>query len=556
VVVCFGPDASTLPSYVPPSVRRHSHPVNTMRIHSTSLVVAKDGQHSWLFNWKQSAQVRALGFVVLVCIALIGMTAWSIWKAHDEQLRESTTTTRNMAGFLAQHASDTFRSADTVLLGLVERIEYDGLAAPALPRLHQWLQNRASQLTMLNGIFVYDEHGAWIVTSQDAVLKNFNNADRAYFQFHKTNPDQGSHISAPILSRSTQKWVIPVSRRFNHPDGTFAGVVLTTIEMDYFLKFYSSFDIGETGSIVLASEQGTILIRRPFDRKTVGKKLTGSSILARLRTEGPSTRMLTSRVDGVERLYSYRNVVHYPLAVATALSKNDILRDWWQAAFRSAMVTVLLLVVLGTVGWRLVCQIGLRERIERELRDTKMELEESNRSLQILSLEDSLTGLGNRRQFDLSLTHAYRSGYRNHSTMALIMIDVDHFKKFNDLYGHPVGGECLRKIGRVLKNTLGRPNDVAMRYGGEEFAVVLYDTNAVGVQIVAERIRATIEALAIPHTGNPVGCVTISLGVATCVPHDRDSGTAALVKAADYALYAAKACGRNRVQAEVLVDVM
>jgi two-component system sensor histidine kinase/response regulator len=74
--------------------------------------------------------------VALVCVALIGMTVWNIWKAYDEQLRESTTTTRNMAGFLAQHASDTFRSADTVLLGLVERIEQDGLAAPALPRLH------------------------------------------------------------------------------------------------------------------------------------------------------------------------------------------------------------------------------------------------------------------------------------------------------------------------------------------------------------------------------------------------------------------------------------
>ena len=402
---------------------------------------------------------------------------------------------------------------------------------------------------MLNGIFVYDEHGAWIVTSQESVLKNVNNADRAYFQFHKASSDRGSHISAPVISRSTQKWIIPVSRRFNHPDGTFAGVVLTTIEMDYFLKFYDSFDIGDTGSILLASGEGTIFVRRPFDPKTVGKNVAGGGVFRQLNTRGPGTTMLTSKVDGVERLYSYRAVERYPLVVATALSRNDILRDWRQAAFRSVMVTVLLLVVLGAIGWRLVRQIGLRERIEVELWETKTELENTNRSLQILSLEDSLTGLGNRRQFDLSLTQAYRRGMRNHSSMALIMIDVDHFKRFNDLYGHPVGDECLRKIGLALKNTLGRPSDVAMRYGGEELAAVLSETNAAGARIVAERIRATIEALAIPHAGSPVGCVTISLGVAACVPQEQDGGTVALIEAADRALYAAKKCGRNRVQA-------
>jgi hypothetical protein len=393
-----------------------------MRVNSTSLVVIPDAPPNWLSRLKKSGQSRAIGFVLLVCIALIGMTTWNIWKAYDEQLRESTTTTRNMAGFLAQHASDTFLAADTVLLGLVERIEQDGLAAPALPRLHQWLQKGARQLTMLNGIFVYDEHGAWIVTSQESVLKNVNNADRAYFQFHKANPDRGSHISAPIMSRSTKKWIIPVSRRFNHPDGTFAGVVLTTIEMDYFLKFYGSFDIGNTGSILLASKEGIILVRRPFDAKTVGQNVAGGGVFTRLQAHGPGTTMLISKVDGVERLYSYRAIERYPLVVATALSENDILREWRLAAFRSVMVTVLLLVVLGAIGWRLVRQIGLRERIEVELRETKTELENTNRSLQILSLEDSLTGLGNRRQFDLSLAQAYLSTRATQSKL----YGVDH----------------------------------------------------------------------------------------------------------------------------------
>ncbi len=501
----------------------------------------------------QSAQARAIGFVVLVCIVLTGTTVWSTWKAYAEQLRESTTTTSNMAGFLAQHASDTLRAADTVLLGLVERIENDGLAAPALPRLHQWLQKGTGQLKMLNGIFVYDERGEWIVTSQDSIPKNVNNADREYFKFHKINPDRGAHISAPVMSRSTQKWIIPVSRRLDHPDGTFAGVVLTTIEMDYFLKFYGSFDIGDTGSILLASDAGAILVRRPFDTKTIGQNVASGGVFTELRTHGPGTTMLTSKVDGVERLYSYRTVESYPLVVATALSRNDILKDWRRAAFRSATVTVFLLVVLGTVGWRLARQIGLRERIEMELRNTKLELENSNRSLQILSLEDSLTGLGNRRQFDLSIDHAYRRGLRNQGSLALIMIDVDHFKRFNDLYGHPIGDDCLRKIGRALEDALGRPDDEAMRYGGEELAVVLSETNTAGAWIVAERIRAAVEALSIPHAGSPAGCVTISLGLAACVPQDQDGGTVALVKAADQALYAAKAGGRNQVQAEVMV---
>ncbi|GAA4022590.1 sensor domain-containing diguanylate cyclase [Actimicrobium antarcticum] len=488
-----------------------------------------------------------MGFVVLVCLGFIGTAIWSNWKAHDIQLREATTVTRNMTGFLAQHADDTFRAADTVLLGLVERVERDGMAPAALPRLHHWLQQSVAQLKMLNGIFAYDQDGTWIVTSQDSIPNNVNNADREYFQYHKTHSDRGSHIGAPVKSRSTQQWIIPVSRRINHDDGSFAGVVLTTIEVDYFLKFYDSFDIGEAGAIFLASKEGAILARRPFESRMLNQDISKGTVFTQLRTQGPGTTMLTSKVDGVERLYSYRRVTDYPLVVATALSRIDILQDWRQDAYRSVLETAFLIVILASIGWRLTSQIGLRERTEDALRVAKLELENLNRSLEILSLQDSLTGLGNRRHFDQELARAYRRGLRNQTSLALIMIDVDYFKRYNDVYGHPVGDECLRKLAHALDEALCRPNDVAARYGGEELAVLLSETDAAGARVVAERIRSSIQALSIPHTGNPAGHVTVSLGVAMCLPEQPEGGASRLVDAADRALYAAKNGGRNRV---------
>ena len=164
-----------------------------------------------------------------------------------------------------------------------------------------------------------------------------------------------------------------------------------------------------------------------------------------------------------------------------------------------------------------------------------------------LSMQDGLTGLANRRRFDELLAQEWARALRSHTPIALVMCDVDFFKKYNDHYGHLSGDDCLKSIAEVLKASAARPGDFAARYGGEEFAILLPNTDAAGAKIVAEKTRARVEELRIEHARHESApCVTLSLGVAALVP-DAGRPPQHLILQADKALYAAKHGGRNRV---------
>jgi len=178
----------------------------------------------------------------------------------------------------------------------------------------------------------------------------------------------------------------------------------------------------------------------------------------------------------------------------------------------------------------------------RDMTDQKL----AEMALQNLATKDSLTGLANRRSLDDKLQFEWKCGQRTGMSLAFILADIDHFKHYNDHYGHPKGDECLRAVAGAIGATVFRPADMTARYGGEEFAIVMPNTDLAGAQAVAERICRTVRDLAIPHAASDTTPhVTISLGVSALVP---DSGNSLdkLIGAADAALYQAKNAGRNR----------
>jgi diguanylate cyclase (GGDEF)-like protein len=160
-----------------------------------------------------------------------------------------------------------------------------------------------------------------------------------------------------------------------------------------------------------------------------------------------------------------------------------------------------------------------------------------------LSWTDGLTQVANRRRFDVALDEEWRRARRQQAPLSLLMVDVDQFKGFNDVYGHRAGDECLRRVAGALAETVNRAGDLVARYGGEEFAVLLPSTAAPAVATIAESMRARVEGLQIPYPGSQR--LTVSVGVAWCVPAAEGS-PADLVAAADQALYRAKEQGRNR----------
>jgi len=174
------------------------------------------------------------------------------------------------------------------------------------------------------------------------------------------------------------------------------------------------------------------------------------------------------------------------------------------------------------------------------------DLASANRELEKLSRQDGLTGIANRRYFDSYLVTEVRRGARERQPLSLILSDVDHFKAFNDCYGHQAGDDCLRRVAAALSSAGRRPADLAARYGGEEFAMVLPGTVLEGAVDVAQAVTRVIESLGIPHARSAVNAkVTLSQGVVSLTP-EKETSSEDLIKRADQALYLAKQQGRNR----------
>jgi diguanylate cyclase (GGDEF)-like protein len=176
------------------------------------------------------------------------------------------------------------------------------------------------------------------------------------------------------------------------------------------------------------------------------------------------------------------------------------------------------------------------------------EQKELQDKLASLATSDGLTGLANRRLFDERLPDEWARARRDGTPLSLLLIDVDHFKKFNDHYGHQAGDACLRALARVLAGQVRRPADLAARYGGEEFALLLPNTDAAGCAEVGEKVRAAVRELGMLHAQNlPSKVITVSIGGATNIPAQAATESTALIAAADRALYAAKNGGRDQM---------
>ncbi|WP_229455428.1 sensor domain-containing diguanylate cyclase [Massilia sp. KIM] len=500
---------------------------------------------------KRPAVRYAIAFLAVFCALLVVIAAWDAWSARRARLADTVASTSNVALALAAQGESTIRVVDTVLAGLVERIDHDGLDRIDLARLERHLRDTVAEVKELHGLFVYGADGSWIATSLERRMQH-NNSDRAYFHYHRTHKDRKVHVGLPVRSRSSGVWILPVSRRLDNPDGSFAGVVLGTIRVDYFSELYERFDTGRSGTIVLLHDSGVLIYRHPFNPLQVGNDVTKGPIMEMYRRHGPvGSAMMRSYFDKVERQYSYRHLDGFPLIVSTAQSKQDILAPWWQSTLTLGAVIVVVLVLLVGFGSRLVRQIMIRDRLEEELTSARAALQEDNRELARMADHDGMTGIANRRRFEEALAQERSRAMRTAQPLSLVMLDVDFFKKFNDTYGHVAGDDCLRRVATAIGDSLARPSDLAARYGGEEFVVLLPATHARGAQRVAERIREAVMAAAIPHAGNPAGIVTISAGVSSMrFTPGEDADPTLLVERADALLYRAKQAGRNQVCGE------
>ncbi len=360
-----------------------------------------------------------------------------------------------------------------------------------------------------------------------------NFSDREYFKAHRDNPNVGLYVGDPYLSRLRGgSPSIVLSRRISRADGSFAGVVLIAVQLEYFSKLFAALSLGLHGSVALIGRDGAMIMRQPYDEKVIGRNIRNASTFKQFLLAPEGSFSDISTLDGVERLYYFKNLSNLPLIIMVAEAHSDIYAAWRQRALIIASVLGALALAFIGLSFAFGAQLRRRMRAESELA--------------MLARTDGLTGLNNRRTFGEILDQEWRRAKRNHSVFSLLFVDIDRFKVYNDTYGHQAGDDALAAVGKCIGENIRRPTDSAARYGGEEFIVVLPDTSPEGAASIAEKIRAAIANLAIEHAGSDYGRVTASIGAAGWTP-EQDRDVAAVIRAADEALYNAKATGRNKV---------
>lgn len=489
-------------------------------------------------------------FLLTMVTAVIAINGWIVWNSWNRMISTAQNDARNLSQSLSRQAEDTFLQVDLTLQDLRDRISLLGLEKARTPYLKDLLTNRKTTLPQLHGLFIYDNRGNWQVTSDGNIPQRANNSDREYFRYHQHNHHSQLHIGNVIRSRSTGDLIIPISMRLNNPDGSLRGVLLATVRLDFFKQIYNYYTLGEHDVLVLMLSNGTILNMRPFTDSAINRNISSSPLFSNVRKNTPDgTATYKSALDGIERIFGYSMLSRYPLVVAVGYDRQALLQAWFADLSVYIALSAILLLVISLLGWLVLRHISLNLKNQHELTQVRDKLTTMNRTLQTLALVDSLTGLANRRHFDLYLQRNVERSHRLRAPLALLMIDVDYFKIFNDTYGHPAGDDCLKRIGDTLAALPHRAEDLVTRYGGEEFAVIMPGTDREAALRFARQALEAIAELRIPNEGidTPEKIVTISVGVQVSVTERSEAARHQLIAEADHALYVAKRAGKNRV---------
>jgi diguanylate cyclase (GGDEF)-like protein len=305
------------------------------------------------------------------------------------------------------------------------------------------------------------------------------------------------------------------------------------MRLAYFNQLFHSLDIGQGSTINLITAGGVLLAQQPERQGDyyIGQDFSYLPNFQRILKDGTGSFMAESGINSAQRLYTFSRVGDLPLIVVVAQARDEVYAVWNRNALLVGIATSILCLGILWLSYLLGKQLQLRQRAERELAE--------------LAATDGLTGLANRRRLDQVLKHEWARAMRSGQPLSLLMIDVDHFKAFNDRHGHHLGDQALRTVAHSIRSCIHRPGDLAARYGGEEFLVVLSGTDLQGARMIAEHIRAAVQAL--PLVVSDAQPITVSIGIASQLPRATER-QAALFSIADKALYLAKRNGRNRVE--------
>jgi diguanylate cyclase (GGDEF)-like protein len=472
--------------------------------------------------WRLSAKLLIISSIVTVMgFSAICTSVMLDMRRSEEELARQTL--ENLASGIDSDISRNVELYDLSLRSVATNMASPEINEVSRPMRQLILFDRTAAAKHFGAIQVFDSTGKLIIDASTLDPLPEDRSGEDYFRVHREQPDVGLFISRPTLHRGA--YAIVLSRRISGEDGRFLGVVAGSIRFSYFHDLVGRLRLDPDDVITVIRRDGTVIMRTPFDLDIIGKNLGGMPGVKRALSEPSGSYSGVATPVHSPRLYVWRDGTR-PLVVIVGKPWADIHKLWRIEATRiGAIMAALAVFVLG-VSLFLAREISRRAAAEEKLEE--------------LATTDALTGLRNRRKFDAAIETEWRRAARQRRPLALLMIDADHFKTFNDTFGHQAGDEVLVGIAICISDAVQRAGDCVARYGGEEFAVLLPDMSPAQAFLVAETIRLKVEQ----WCGDPA-ITTVSIGVASLIPDARTQWTQ-MVNAADKALYAAKAGGRNR----------
>lgn len=465
----------------------------------------------------------AVVVMALSLITLLASRAAAVDHAHE--------TSRNVTAVLVSNIARTIETSDNSLRALVASLDKPAVQAMDAELRHELLFDRTAA-GYVTGMGVTDDRGR-LIDGCCSRSHTWNFSDRDYFIAHRQSANIGLYVSSVYQARSRPgAQSIAMTRRISRPDGSFGGVAIVAIDVEYFRQLLANLDVGPNGVTAIVRTDGTLVARNPSMSHAGLVNLGKSPTFPRMVNHDSGFYAAPSISDGVVRLYTFQRVPGTPLIAVVAPAESDVLASWKRLSWIVGISASSVSLAFCAVVWLLA--FALRSHAKAQV------------LLKELTQTDPLTGLKNRRALDDALESEWGRLQRSDGSLSLLFVDADNFKQYNDRHGHAQGDIALKHLAACINRHVRRRGDLAARYGGEEFVVVLPDTDKAAAIQIAEAIRQEVDQGrpsvppgAIPHFTVSIGCATARRSL----PSSLDE----LTNSADLALYAAKSSGRNTV---------
>ena len=494
---------------------------------------------------------RRLNWTILSGIAgmvgMIGILLFSLASEYRNENQHAEHEVENITQVLEENVLATFNNADLLLREVQRNVRPEdirrshGISRSREQELHALLKSQVDSVPAVAVIRITDAKGDNVYSSLDWI-PHINISDRKYFQRQRADATAGLVISAPLISRTTGKWTFILSRRLNFKDGSFAGIILVILDLNYFHHLYHTLNLGTHGLVALFDSDLRLAARYPSSENNMGK-------IANLHAKKYIDTGITHTVyhakaalDNIQRMIGYRQVAGLPLIVFAGIAEEDYLAEWhrhiWQSSFG---VMIFSFIVIGFVL--------LQRRAEDALRRSEVKSKSDEEKITYLAFYDRLTGLPNRQLLTDRLNQAVVASARSGKKGALLFIDLDNFKTVIDTHGYDMADLILKQAAQRLELCV-RNSDSVSRIDGDEFVVLLENLSAkpleaaAQTEIIGEKILTSLSQPYQLDTYEHHG--TASIGVTLF--NGSQLATDELLKQADIAMYQAKKAGRNTLR--------